>query len=176
MKHIFLAFLGLMAIFACQAQNEFYHAENGCDLGCQLGKSHEKHMSSFLRQSLITTAFVKFDIDSLGHVSNIECSVGTPGIIADFAREAVQSTDGNWLPFRFKGQAADKTTFLLPIVVNLQAGVINDTTRRHNAVYGVSNMLYFGNNSTSDKPHFGGPITPSLNCVILNPYFIESVI
>jgi hypothetical protein len=176
MKRIFLSFLSLMAIFACHAQNEFYQTKNGCDLACQLGKSHEKHIPSFLRQSLITTAFVKFEIDSLGHVSNIECSMGTPDIIADFAREAVQSTDGNWLPFRFKGQAADKTTFLLPIIVNLQAGTNNDTTKKHNAISGVSNMLYFGNNITSDKPHFGGAITPSLNCIILNPYFIESVI
>ncbi len=175
MKIIFLFTASFFSFFFCHSQNEYYNPKSDCTLGCELWKSYTTHMGDFSRQSLVTTVFVKFDIDSIGHIVNIECSAETPSLIASFAREAIKSTDGNWLPLRFNGQALPKTTFLLPIVVNLQAGTVNDTTKRYNALGGVSNMLHFGNNTTDDKLHFGGPITPSLNCIILNPYHMESV-
>jgi hypothetical protein len=175
MKIISLFLASFFFFFICHAQNEYYNAKSDCNLVCELGKSYKTHMADFSRQSLVTTVFVKFDVDSFGHIINIEVSAETPSLIASFAREAIQSTDGNWLPLRINGKSLPKTTFLLPIVVNLQAGAVNDTTKRYNVLGGVSNMLHFGNNITDDRLHFGGPITQSLNCIILNPYHLESV-
>jgi cbb3-type cytochrome oxidase subunit 3 len=179
MKHIIFFLAGLAWLFTCQAQNEYYNAKNGCDLQCQLAKPSEKYFPIFLQQQINSVSFVKFTVDAKGHVDDIECSFGSPSYIVDYAKEAVKSTDGNWIPARVDGKPLDKTTFLLPIVYQFWTGKKNaDDERRgvyDNFYNGVSNMLHFGDNLTSDKAHFGGPITPTLSCIILNPVYLKTV-
>lgn len=73
---------------------------------------------------LVAASFVKFYIDSLGDVKGICFSNGStvPQPMKKILTRVIVSTSGNWTPQLVDGKPVSSKPYLLPIVLDLEAG------------------------------------------------------
>lgn len=175
MKNCFFLFFMLIATVSCAQQKHDGSQDAARYKGAERFEAvMEKYMNARVPDSLhklciTSSSFVRFQVNEKGEVVNVVSNFTTPASLSQFFVEAIQSTNGKWLPQKANGKAVISRSFLLPIVYNLSSGCKSEKNNHGKSVY---NMLRVDAPAATADGIFVNELSVPFDGIVLSPIFL----
>lgn len=138
----------------------------------EYGQTHQTErwqLDSVCRHGFI---FVKFKVDEKSMVKDIVVNVGTPPILAQYLKNALKWTNGNWEVKTVNRKPTESQYFLLPVIYLLEA----DCPHEDHSYNDFWRMIRFDGTEEISDQNFYDRANETLDCIMLHPYMIKSPI
>lgn len=134
------------------------------------GYTHQTERNQLDSLNLSGFTFMRFKLDEQGKIKDIIFNVGTPLKIMKYMENALNWTQGYWLPKSINGKPVESDYMLLPVTYILG----NDTTDESEIYKSFWRMLWFdGSDDLVGEARYKR-MGETLNCVLLHPYFVKT--
>lgn len=138
----------------------------------EYGHAHQterRQLDSVCRHGFI---FVKFKVDEKKMVKDIVVNVGTPPILSQFLKSALQSTNGNWDVKTINKKPTVSQYFLLPVIYMLDVNCVSED-HSYNDLF---RMIRFDGTDEIRNVSIYDRVDETLDCIVLHPFIIKSTI
>ena len=168
MKNYFITLVLLLIVVKASGQ---YHpaqyktsdADLRKDLVRRFGEEARKES---IKECLISVVFVKFTIDTTGNIKIMSFSASQiPQVFRNILQKTILATSGYWISANINGKKIDSKPFILPLIIELEAGCAPKNSSRKEIPdllsTNITNILEFEDNV--------GNTNNQLDCVLLKP-------